>query len=107
MQLVQVLNPLLAAYLLIIGIMTLRNSRRALRLHWVFVWLKIPLAEVSGIGAVWTFRVVFGSAQEPPPAFSVVMGTVMALIYPVGLIFALPISRCGRGCIRSDSRTAN
>jgi len=97
---IQGLNALLGIYLLILGILTLRDSRRALHRHWVYVWLKIPLAIVSGVETWWTFRVLVRGMQGPKYAwvdsFAIVLaiaGLLMALIYPVGLMFVLRTSK--------------
>jgi len=41
------LSMVLAVYLLIIGIVTLRDSRSGAKLHWVYVVVKIPLAVLA------------------------------------------------------------
>lgn len=86
----------LAVYLLVIGIMVLRDSPRGVRLHWIYVWVKIPLAIVGGVGMAWMMSTIMpvtpGTGRAPAGViFSVMALTQIALgsAYPVGLIFAL------------------
>ena len=102
----------LGIYLLVIGILTLRDSPRAATLHWWYVVLKIPLVIVSTAVGLWmTSGMMKGMAAAmpagpggaPPPvsmmgimAISAIMGMLFALAYPVALIFVLR-SRTVRG----------
>jgi hypothetical protein len=93
----------LAIYLLVIGIMVMRDSLSARKLHWIYITIKIPLVIASAIAAavVWSS---FGNAMvanatpgtPPPPAFmgsfmaiGAIFGSLFGLAYPVGLIFVL------------------
>jgi hypothetical protein len=78
----------LAVYLLVIGILTLRQSLRARMLHWVYVWIKIPLA----IACAWAWAAVVESMSSGAAAPVAWIGAIAALgagAYPVALIFAL------------------
>jgi hypothetical protein len=98
----------LAIFLLIAGILVLRDSPKGARLHWVYVAIKIPLVIVAVVASWWVWSgfasslnaavaasVPPGAAAPPPPAFGrlmfvwAIMGGLLALAYPVGLIFAL------------------
>ncbi len=95
----------LAIYLLVIGIMVLRNSPRGARLHWVYVALKMPLAVGVGLAYAWTMSqllsgmqaTVGAAAGAPMPApmmtwlwvFYAVIVIVLGWAYPIGLIFTL------------------
>ena len=96
----------LAIYLLVIGILVLRDSRSGRKLHWVFVGLKIPLVIVGAVAAWYLWTSLYQSmsaamaASAPPgtprpPAVPGFMGVgtavaaLMALAYPVALIFVL------------------
>jgi hypothetical protein len=48
-----ILSMALAVYLLIIGILTLRDSRSGAKLHWGYVALKIPLAILAIVANSW------------------------------------------------------
>jgi len=87
----------LAIFLLVLGIMTLRQSARAARLHLIYCWLKIPLC-VLGVGALFWFSVSMidflgsvGPASSALPAFLIFFSVLalLGLAYPVGLLIAL------------------
>jgi hypothetical protein len=92
-----------AIYLLVIGILVLRDSMSARKLHWIYVAIKIPLVFAAAIAA-WFVWNSFGSTivaagttpgAAPPPgmgafmALGAVFSTLIGLAYPVGLIFVL------------------
>ena len=94
----------LAVYLLVIGILVLRHSPRGARLHWAYVWLKLPLAVVGALAYGWmmaemmrgmsrTLAAAGGGAGFPLPGFFFALYSVIMLLigwaYPIGLIFAL------------------
>ena len=94
-----------AVLLGIAGIMVLRDSLRAYRLHRIYVVAKIPLVFVAAV-ATWltTSGMMSGMfttpAGPPPPGFTnwmitmqVAMGTAMAIAYPIALIFILMTRR--------------
>jgi len=92
------LSLFLAIFLMTIGIMVLRDSRRGLRLHWTFVWLKIPLVLLGAIASWWSMSSMMlstpGTAgMSVALATGVAIGSItwslMGLVYPIGLIFAL------------------
>jgi hypothetical protein len=93
----------LAIYLLVIGIMVMRDSLAGRKLHWIYVGLKIPLVIASAIAAavMWSsfgnaIAANAGPGAPPPPAFmgsfmaiGAIFGSLFGLAYPVGLIFVL------------------
>ena len=101
---------LLAIYLLVIGIMTLRFSPRGRLLHWIYVILKLPLAIATAAATAWMWSTFMqsavavsatagGPAAAPPPGaaasaasagamFGIVPG-VLGCIWPIVLIFVL------------------
>ncbi len=92
------LSLLLSVYLLIIGILVLRDNRRGRRLHAIYIVLKIPLVAACGI-AWWNlvedfFRAVPAANGQPVPTVGphiavLMMLVVTPLIYPVALTFTL------------------
>jgi hypothetical protein len=94
-----------AIYLLVIGILTLRDSRSARRLHWVYVWVKIPLVILAVIAGAWMMSGLMNSMATlpnapggpPPPTAAwgnvmvvyAIIGGMVALAYPIALIFVL------------------
>ena len=92
---------LLAVYLIIVGVITLRQSLLGRRLHLIYAWLKIPLAIAGGAAAAWMFTSLTQSAAAanpqamPAPGIAAVWGTaavigvLVACIYPVALLIAL------------------
>jgi uncharacterized membrane protein YhaH (DUF805 family) len=114
--LTSLLGLLLAVGLIALGIMVLRDSRRALDLHWWYVCMKIPLVVLSSAASLWmTWTMVQGmntlmttttvtapgGAPTPPMppisnaamfgmmSISTVISAAIALAYPVALFFAL------------------
>jgi hypothetical protein len=87
------LGILLAAYLLTIGILTLRGSPRGGRLHWIYAWLKIALAICGGISIVVAFNAVTGAAPSniflAPAIIGGIFSAAIGVIYPIGLLIAL------------------
>jgi hypothetical protein len=85
------LDFLLAVYLFVCGILVLRQSWYGARLHWLYVWVKLPLVLAGLSVSIWLMR----SMQWPPgiPLTMLIwmaLGTAaLGLAYPVGLIFAL------------------
>ena len=84
---------LLALYLLIIGIVTLRDSRAGGKLHWVYVALKIPLAIVMVVAYSMVASSVTSGTNTPAAAgmagvaiFWVILLGVAAFAYPLALI---------------------
>lgn len=83
----------LAALLFTAGILVLRDQRLGLKLHWLYVWIRIPLALVamwawtafwshismSAWGTSGTWEVTLFSASVP----------AMGLVYPIALILTL------------------
>jgi len=100
----------LAIYLLIIGIIVLRDSRSGRALHWWYVLLKIPVVIVLTVAWGFVWRDLSNSmnsflAANPPPgmprpptpfggAGSIMSAwltgaALLALAYPIGLVFVL------------------
>jgi hypothetical protein len=108
MLITQAAGVALAIYLLVIGILVLRDVRAGWKLHWWYVALKIPLVIVS-LAASWYvwqgFRTSIntflaanpppGAARPPPVPLGGIMGgwltffAALALAYPIALIFVL------------------
>jgi hypothetical protein len=99
-----VLSLGLAIYLLVAGIMVLRNSLSGRKLHWIYVAIKIPLVILAIAASVWMWSEFFNSMSSaissssgaaPKASFGsviiiwAIVGGVIALAYPVALIFAL------------------
>jgi hypothetical protein len=86
----------LAVYLLVCGILTLRQSARARRLHLVYAFIKIPLSITAGVASAWVMRDMMsgfaGAAGAPPLQVTLFTGFVPVLLgcaYPVALLIAL------------------
>jgi hypothetical protein len=83
-----ILSVGLSIYLLVIGILTLRNSPAGAKLHKVYAWLKLLLA-VTGAGGL--FWLILGSGGTAPWAWvSGIMVLVIGIIYPIVLLLILP-----------------
>src|SRR5439155_10571257 len=92
-------SALLAIYLLIIGIMVMRDSRRARGLHLIYATLKIPLVIVASIAAWLAMTNMMssmtppGTPGPPPAVFNAIMAAsavvqgCIALAYPMALLF--------------------
>ncbi len=84
----------LAIYLLICGIMVLRQSPRGRKMHWIYVAFKIPLEIFSGLAMGWFFseftsNVSGGSAQSLGFSIISMVWILMGCVYPIALIFVL------------------
>jgi hypothetical protein len=97
-----ILSLLLAIFLLICGIMVLRDSPHAPRLHWVYVSIKIPLVIITLAATSTMINQVMASMASISPVpsqtplvarnmftFVAIIGGALALAYPVALIFIL------------------
>jgi hypothetical protein len=95
-----VLQLLLAIFLLISGILTLRYNPRGRMLHWIYVLLKIPLAAGTAVASMWMWNSLMASIPSPNNAASagvsttaaISMGAVPAIIggaYAIVLVFLL------------------
>ncbi len=92
-----------AIFLLVAGILVLRQSRRGATLHWIYAALKIPLVVLATVAAAEVGYLFFSSMPSAGPARSTFpAATIMAapailgLIYPIALLFILR-SRSVRG----------
>ena len=102
----------LAAYLLVAGILVLRGVAIGGKLHWVYAVIKIPLTLLAAVVGWWMWSGImqFGTAVRasaaaggtvaPPPGWAsgvtmvfAVLLAVVALIYPISLLFVLRSSR--------------
>jgi hypothetical protein len=89
-----IFSVLLSIYLLVIGILTLRQNARSRQLHVIYALLKIPLAILCGIGWSWligTFIAALpnnagGSPVAAVRAFVLVFASGVAILYPIGLL---------------------
>jgi hypothetical protein len=100
-----VLGLALALYLLVAGIFMLRASPYAVKLHWWYVALKIPLVVATTAVTVWMWSGLMKSmlATMPAPAaapaaatmqswmmhITTFIGALLSLAYPIALIFVL------------------
>ena len=104
-----ILSGALAIYLLIVGIMTLRDSRAGGKLHWAYVALKIPLAILAAIAYTWLAMSLIAGINAtaaaaassntpgagPPPGttgaaiFWIILLAGSAIAYPIALSIAL------------------
>jgi len=69
----------------VIGILTVRRSRRGRLLHWVFVGLKVPVAATALWAVCWLWRSLPGGSGTAWWAAPALVG----LAYPVGLVLVL------------------
>lgn len=95
----------LAVYLLIIGILVLRDARAGGKLHWIYVAIKLPLVIVAALAMFWLYSGVIAgfnnamrSAAPPgsaPPSAAWSFGiyavfvAVVSAAYPIALIVVL------------------
>jgi hypothetical protein len=85
---------LLAVFLLVCGILTLRQNRWGRRGHLIYAALKIPLVIVAAIGWAWLFysmssTVTGGSANPQSSLVSMLQAggyAAVGLIYPIALL---------------------
>jgi hypothetical protein len=99
MLVTSLLSMALAVYLLVCGILTLRQSPRGRRLHLVYAFVKIPLSVAAGIASAWVARDMvlgMGGAGAGVPTmrlslFTGVLPIVLGCAYPVGLLIALNV----------------
>ncbi|HEX8521937.1 MAG TPA: hypothetical protein VF669_06745 [Tepidisphaeraceae bacterium] len=68
----------LAIYLLITGILTLRQNLSARTMQWVYFWIKLPLALIA-IGASWKLYDVYATAATRNPGVQLSFETTSAL----------------------------
>jgi hypothetical protein len=91
----------LAVYLLVCGILALRQSQRARRWHLIYAGIKIPLAIVGAVASALVMRDMFGSmgaagGASPTLGFSLGVGAVPLVLgcaYPVALLIALNLKQ--------------
>lgn len=94
-----------AVLLLVAGILMLRDSVRAFRLHWTYVTLKIPLVIVSAVATWLTYSAMmqsmYSSMGSSAPslalrnwmvAVQVIVAAGISLAYPAALTIALSLS---------------
>ena len=88
----------LAVYLLVCGIMTLRQSPRARRLHLIYSFIKIPLAVTAGVAAAMVSRdlmasIAIGGTPAGASLFSGIVPGVLGCAYPVALLITLNLKQ--------------
>jgi hypothetical protein len=110
----------LAAFLLIAGLMVLRDSLRGATLHRIYAWLKIPLAILGAVVWVWLWESLFSgvTASVPPQAaggpqgaaavrtgaiIHAIVFTALGCAYPIALLIALR-TRSVRAYYQSEDR---
>lgn len=87
---------LLAAFLLVAGILVLRNSPRSQAFLWAYAIVKLPMALLGGVAFAWVMgdvvsgisRASGGTSIERMTGFAVFIGAAGA-IYPVALMITL------------------
>lgn len=92
-----VLSLALAVYLLVIGILVLRQSPRGAALHAVYAWIKIPLAILGGVAIAMLWGSFIGGMMQGAVGASdvtavYVIAAMIALagcIYPIALLIVL------------------
>ena len=96
-------GTLLAVYLLVSGILVLRDSQRGRKLHLIYAWLKIPVTILGALAVWWLTTSLFESMMAQSgaagvaasPAMSMGIGiqqavmAVFGLIYPVALLIVM------------------
>jgi hypothetical protein len=92
----QLLSLLVAIYLLVSGILVLGNSPAGARLHWIYVWLKIPIAIIAALALSWMMQSFVTSMGMPAGGFPFFSWSSVGIYsgfwgcaYPIALIFAL------------------
>jgi hypothetical protein len=100
-----VLGLLLAILLFVAGILALRDSRKARKLHLWYSGVKIPLAAVSGVISAWmtaqfvnAITASSGGAQQAGMISAVMWGSAavsvaIAWIYPIALLIVMNTRR--------------
>jgi hypothetical protein len=90
-----ILSEALAVFLLICGILVLRNSPRGGRMHWIYVGLKLPLVILTALAWGWLYASMIGGLGGGGAVFGTV-GAIYAIMfammsggYPFALLFAL------------------
>lgn len=92
-------SALLAILLLVAGILTLRNSARARRLHLVYAIAKIPLVLLGAVASYWLVTSMLGGLRtiSSPASYGMMIGiglfSSLGLIYPIILLFVLNTRR--------------
>jgi len=83
----------LAIYLLVCGILMLRQSLRGRRLHLIYAAIKIPVAIAAGVAATWVERELATNSAAlggvGVGVFSGLVPALLALAYPVALLLVL------------------
>jgi hypothetical protein len=84
------LSFLLAIYLLVIGILVLRQNSKGRLLHNIYAGLKLPLAIVATI-ATYQFWATFRASTTTGSAAAIGMAALVALgmVYPLGLLIVM------------------
>jgi hypothetical protein len=87
----------LAIFLLIAGILMLRNSRRSRRMHLIYAWLKIPTVIVAGSAYLWMAQGMFSSMPTSVGGTQAMLAlgiwelvqAAIACAYPIALLIIL------------------
>jgi len=95
------LSMALAIYLLVIGIITLRQSLRGRQLHLIYAVIKIPLAILAAIGVYWMASSFMTNLPTVPRSSSAgaaagmfyAMMAGFGIIYPIALMITLSTRR--------------
>jgi len=94
------INILLAVYLLVSGVVTLRNSPSGGKLHRIYAWIKILVTLGTATATWWMWDDFYGGIMTPTPGspnppFGMVstmmtgFGVLVGLAYPIALLFML------------------
>ncbi|MBC8106550.1 MAG: hypothetical protein H7Z14_08170 [Anaerolineae bacterium] len=85
-----ILAGLLAIYLLIVGILVLRQNRRGRGMQMIFAVLKIPIAVLAAIGWMWTIQDANAGAISSGQLKAWLWTfLVIGLVYPITLLIVL------------------
>jgi hypothetical protein len=82
----------LAIYLLVIGILTLRQSLRARMLHLIYAWLKIPITLLFTLGWTWLIYDLFNSSGGGGKDFAITFlcsFAAVSCVYPLALLYLM------------------
>jgi hypothetical protein len=82
----------LAIYLFVVGIFVLRNTLASRKLHWIYVWIKLPLAALAIAATArlsWAYGQAAYNGAEKGMAIGVMIAAILGILYPVILMVVL------------------
>jgi hypothetical protein len=100
-----ILNLLAAILLLIAGISVLRDSRKAIKRHWIYIFVKVPTVILTAVATSMLYSQMFSNVYNTSPGgpttpfspamsswiaiTSALVGAAFSLAYPAALLFIL------------------